>query len=87
MSGDLFSDLADEEVPPLPTDLMPELHERLNYVLLYSHLLDFALGALPFAVTHFSKALGGLIFHCLLGEFPADSQRPSSPESEDNPEV
>ncbi len=84
MSSDLFSDLAEEEVPPLPTDLMPQVHERLNGMLLYSHLCDFVISALPFAVMHFSKTLGGLIFHCFLGDFPSDST-PS--ESDENPEA
>jgi len=44
---DLFTELAELPVPPVPANLDQEVHQRLNRVLLTSQLVEFCWQALP----------------------------------------
>ena len=54
MAVDPLEMLAQQEVPPVPADLDARLHQRLNEMLLASHIGEFAGWALP-------SAAGGLL--------------------------
>jgi hypothetical protein len=47
MAHDIFEKLAKTEVPPEPPRLDAQFQQRLNKVLLMTHLVDFTLHALP----------------------------------------
>jgi hypothetical protein len=56
MPFDLFDQLAQQEVPPPPSEFERGVHERLNKRLLWTHLIDLATGGLAHAVGHFAQA-------------------------------
>jgi hypothetical protein len=63
MPVDLFEQLAELPVPPAPP---PEafdraVHQRINDRLIVGQLLDFLLHGFGFAMTHFAKAILGLM--------------------------
>jgi hypothetical protein len=81
MPPDLFDRLSASPVPPPPAELDRGVHERVNRALLVGHLVDFALGAIPFAMRHFAAAVGGLIVLTVTGRFPAGPKNVRSHES------
>lgn len=68
MSHDLFEQLAETDVPPVPQRLESDVHERLNRRLLSLHVAEVLLRTLPFAVAHFAAALGHLVLLTLTGK-------------------
>lgn len=68
MQHDVMEQLARREVPPAPAELDQGIHQRLNKMLLASHVADFALGALPYAVGQLARALVGLLVFTFSGE-------------------
>lgn len=74
MDTDLWDDLSQLEVPPVPADFGPRLHARLNRALLWLHAGDFVLRAAPQAVGLFFAAWGGLVAYTLTGRFPKRAQ-------------
>lgn len=71
MDTDLWDDLSQLEVPPVPADFNPRLHERLNRALLWLHASDFVLRAAPRALGQFFVAWLGLAAYTLTGRFPS----------------
>ena len=69
MSTDLWQDLAEQTVPPVPDDLPARVHSRLNDRLVVTHVTDFALGALPASLMLFSEAVLGLLSFTAGGEY------------------
>lgn len=78
MSLDLFEQLADQEVPPVPEDLSRGVHRRLNRALVVLHLVEFALCVLPYCLLSFSRAVIGFFVQTISGRFPDDRTPPSS---------
>ena len=72
MSFNLFDQLADADVPPVPADLDRQVHQRVNDSLLALQFVDLFCRAMPFALLHFAVALIGLIRCTLFGEIPND---------------
>jgi hypothetical protein len=72
MSSDLFDQLAEQEVPPVPQNLSGGVHRRLNRVLVVVHVFEFVLCVLPYCVWHFSRAVIGLVVQTVSGRFPDD---------------
>jgi hypothetical protein len=66
---DLFEQLADVEVPPLPENFEHGLHDRVNNILLLSHVVEFACKACGYACGHFAAALWELMIFTLSGRF------------------
>lgn len=62
---DLLEQLGRREVPPVPSTLDEEVHQRVNQRLLLAHLTDFVLQAMPAAMLEFAKALEGLVRYSL----------------------
>ncbi len=78
MATDFLEKLAEADIPPVPEALDREVHQRLNYVLLTLHVLDFMLRAVPFAMLHFGRGLVGLIRYTLTSRFESPRDRRGS---------
>jgi hypothetical protein len=84
VSTDLFEQLAESPVPPPPAEFDRVVHERLNRALAIGHVVDFAVRAIPFACVEFVRAIGGLIFYTVTGNFPKHTnQHEGTPDSEE----
>lgn len=75
MAADLFQRLAEQPVPPVPTDLERQIHERVNYWLLAAHLAEFVLRAAPEAARHLIQALFAWGEYTLTGRWPEEPRR------------
>ena len=64
--------MAERGVPPVPEELNERVHLRLNRALVVGHLIDLALGGLPFVAVHFLRATGHFIGSTLTGRFESD---------------
>ncbi len=71
---DILEQLAEVEVAPPPPEFDRQLHQRLNQSLTAQHLIDFVVGALPWALVHFARAVLGAIALTVSGK-PADAPR------------
>lgn len=69
MATDLFEQLAETKVPPIPEALDQNIHQRLNLRLLVAHLMDLFLHGMPMVCFHFGRAVLGVIRFSLLGRF------------------
>jgi len=71
MATDLFEQLGDLEVPPAPEaeQFDRQLHARVNRSLVAGQLTDMAVGGLPWAAMHFTRALVGLCALTLTGRY------------------
>jgi hypothetical protein len=78
MSIDLFEQLAEQEVPPVPQTLSRGVHRRLNRALLVLHVVEFVLCALPYALVHFGRAVRGLFVQSISGRYPDDGDKPKA---------
>lgn len=67
MSNDLFERLAELEVPPAPAELDRQVHQRVNRLLLTTHLADLALVGLGYAFLQFTRPLLDLIVLSITG--------------------
>jgi hypothetical protein len=77
MMPDLFEQLAQSDVPPPPPQFNRQLHDRVNRSLVASQLADLALGALPWAIGHMLRALGGFFCLTVTGKFTTgDKKKP-----------
>jgi len=72
MTNDLFEQLAQNEVPPLPEQFDNEVHTRLNRVLLATHLAEFLLASAPFALARFARGFVDLIVYTATGKVDVD---------------
>ena len=71
MASDFFDQLAATDVPPPPPEFDRQLHERVNRSLLLVQLTDLALGAVPWAMWHMTRALLGFMKLTITGKFQA----------------
>ena len=78
MSIDLFEQLAEQEVPPVPENLSRGVHRRLNRALVVLHLIEFTLCVLPYCLVNFGRAVIGLIVQTISGRYPDDRTPQSS---------
>jgi hypothetical protein len=76
----LLDSLADHAVPPVPAELNRRVHQRLNRVLLAGHLLDLAVGCVPFVMSHLLHAVGQWLKVSAIG-WPGNSRRDGSREA------
>jgi hypothetical protein len=72
MSKGLLDTLAEHGVPPVPAELNERVHQRLNRALLAAHLVDLALGAVPYVAVHFLRGVAHLIGATYTGKFQSD---------------
>ena len=80
MTHDLFNQLADSDVPPVPPQLDVQVHRRLNSALLTAHLLEFAWRALPQTLGTFLGSVAHLIMFTATGRFKENlDDRPPTP--------
>jgi len=73
MSTDLLERLAELPVPPAPPPQVFDraIHQRINSRLLVGQIFDLTLRGFGFGLTHFAKALLGLVRLTLTGRFEA----------------
>ena len=72
MKFDIFEQLSEHEVPPIPVELDRQIHHRVNDSLLGVHVLEFVFQVIPYAALHFGQAIVGLLAVTLSGSFPHD---------------
>lgn len=77
MSKGLLEQLAERDVPPAPAELNVQVHRRLNRELLVSHLVDLAVGGVPYLAMHFLRAISEFLKATFTGRFESD--RPDRP--------
>jgi len=78
MATDLFDRLSELEVPPPPERFDEQLHDRVNRSLFIGQLVDLVVGALPFAIMHFTRSLVGFAVFTATGRYetkPKDQRR------------
>ena len=66
---DLLDQLAEYQVPPVPTEFDARLHERVNRGLLVAMAAEFVLKAIPFTALHLAGAVWGLVRMTLTGRY------------------
>ncbi len=76
MEFDLFERLAEQDVPPVPSNLDRQVHDRVNVSLLGVHLMEFAFQVLPFAFLHFFQAVIGPDLFFVVRRISSRSRRP-----------
>jgi hypothetical protein len=69
MPLNLLEQLGEQRIPAPPVKLHTEVRQRMNNTLLTTHVLDFALRGVPFALWHFAQAVGGLLALTLTGTY------------------
>jgi hypothetical protein len=74
MATDLFDQLSETEVPPPPVEFDQRLHGRLNSTLVFSHVVELMVKAIPFALLHFFQAVGGLLMMSATGRYEVKSK-------------
>ena len=74
----LFEELAEREIPPLPADFGRGVHQRVNRSLVTLQLLDLLWRGLPLAFIHFGRAVIGVVAFTLTGKFPVEKKREPS---------
>lgn len=72
MANSLLETLAARGVPPVPADLNKQVHQRLNRALLAAHLMDLAVGAVPYLAVYFLRAVWHWIGSTFTGRFESD---------------
>jgi hypothetical protein len=72
MSKGLLESLAEHGIPPVPEELDERVHQRLNRALLVAHLVDLALGAVPWVAVHLFRGVCHLMEATLTGRFEGD---------------
>ena len=72
MTFDIFEQLAEKDVPPVPSDFDRQVHERVNNNLFGMHITEFLFQVVPYAILHFGQAVVGLAALTLSGGFPQD---------------
>jgi hypothetical protein len=72
----LLEQLARREVPPAPAELNSQVHRRLNRALLAAHLVDLAVGCLPYLALHFLRAVADFFKATFTGRFESDRRDP-----------
>ena len=75
MTNPLFQQLAEKEIPPVPTGLDGQVHQRLNSMLLTTHLLELVWHALPYVLGVFMGSVLFLIEFTTTGRLNQKSDR------------
>lgn len=75
MANDLFAELAEVPVPPLPADFDSVVHRRVNRSLIAMHVLDFVVHGLPWAMLQFGKGVIGLMVFTLTGQHLVEGRK------------
>jgi hypothetical protein len=70
MAQSVWDRLGEQPVPRQPLEFRRRLHERINARLVVVHVLEAAVGALPFACLQFLSAIGGAVIFSFTGRFP-----------------
>ena len=68
MVEELLERLAEADVPPVPPELDKKVNDRLNRLLLVTHLADLAVRGTVWAVVQFIRPLAHLIVLTLTGK-------------------
>jgi hypothetical protein len=76
--NDFLEQLANLDVAPPPREFDRQLHARLNRSLVLQHLLDLAVGAVPWALVQFARAVLGMVGFTLTGKFDDERRREKS---------
>jgi hypothetical protein len=66
---DLLEQLAEHDVPPVPSEFDARLHERVNRGLLGASVAEFVLKAIPFTALHLAGAVWGLVRFTFTGRY------------------
>ncbi len=69
MPPNLLEQLGQQPIPAPPQRLRGEVRERVNSTLLTLQVTDLAVRGVPFALSHFAQALGGLLAFTLTGTY------------------
>ncbi len=69
---DLLERLTQLKVPPAPTTLKRDVHDRLNRTLLVQQIVGLATNGAVYACGHLLRGLLGLVAYTLTGKFPVD---------------
>lgn len=80
MSIDLFEQLAEQKVPPVPKNLSRRVHHRLNRALVVLHVAELMLRVLPYCAALFARAVVGMISYTAAGRYPVDRSSRSDGE-------
>lgn len=76
MQPDFLEQLAALDVPPPPPPQFDrQLHQRVNRRLTAQHVVDFVLGALPWAVVQMAGSVAALLAYTVTGRYPGDKPR------------
>lgn len=75
MDSDWFRQLADVDVPPVPTHFDHEVRRRVNNALLAVQLIELATKGFLYAVGEFSRALIHVLMFSISGKFNSDRRR------------
>lgn len=75
MSQDLLSRLSETDVPPIPEEFDAEIHQRVNQRLVVSHVLDFAVEGLGYALLAWLEAVAATVGHMFSGQFQSSDRR------------
>ncbi len=75
MPRDLFEQLAQSPVPPVPVSFDRALHDRINRRLLVGQLLDLGLKAIGYTAVHFGRAVAGGLMFTVTGKFERDPKQ------------
>lgn len=76
----LFEELAEQEIPPLPADFGQAVHQRVNRSLVALQILDLLWRGLPLAFLLFGRAVIGLLAFTFTGKFPVEKRRETGDE-------
>lgn len=80
MSVDLFEQLADQKVPPVPENFNRRVHQRLNKTLVVLHVAELMLRVLPYCALLFGRAVVGMISYTASGRYPEERSSRSDGE-------
>jgi hypothetical protein len=75
MAPNLLEQLADLEVPPPPAAFDAQLHDKLNRALVVTQLVEMFVGALPWALAHFGRAVLGFVAFTVTGRYDSKSKK------------
>ena len=62
--------LADEEMPAVPSELDAFLHHRINKLLLWQHVLELICSGIPYVFFHLLHAITAAACFSISGRYP-----------------
>ncbi len=75
MPADLWTQLAEREVPEVPERFDLQVHQRVNRWLLLAQLADLALRGVPQAMWLFARSVFGLLIFTLSGSYHSKNRK------------